>query len=246
MVKIIYKNRENKEIQSNDTIDFTKTATELVNFLKEFNMTVSVRLLNTLVRHEAPATYLLAYAQLSNKDYSELALKMESTEWKNIEHGLKQQTTEKVVNNRFKVYYGHAGTGKTTKAVAESDGSVVVMNENVTPKELVYDFTFENGQPVFVKSAFARAMEEGTTIVLDELNLAPFETIRFLQGVLDNKEQVTIGDTTFDIHPGFNVIGTMNHEVLGMDMFLPEPLVDRASDLVYFDLQPAQLVSLAI
>lgn len=248
MAKIEIIENLNKEISSNANegiVNVANLVKRLQDFLKEFNINLSIRLFNTLVNIDTPAEHLLNYALLTGRDYIDLSDKTNSKEWKIMESEIKSIKTDKKINTRFDLYFGSAGTGKTTQAIKEA-GQVVVMNENITPKELVFDFTFENGQPKFVKNAFARAMEEGKPIVLDEINLAPFETIRFLQGVLDNKEEVIVSDTLIKIKDGFKVIGTMNEEVLGMESFLPEPLVDRACVLKKFVLTPERLAELAV
>ena len=231
--------KEEKHSLSNSCIE------DLSNFLLEFNMNLSIRLLNTLVRVEDPEQYLINYALLTGRDHMELAQKCQSFEFKKINAAIKNTNTDKEINKRFILYFGHAGTGKTTKAMSEAK-TIVVMNENVTPKELLLDFSFEDGQPSFKKSALALAMEKGEKIVLDEINLAPFETIRFLQGILDNKEEVTVGHETFKIKEGFQIIGTMNEEVLGMESYLPEPLIDRAKEIVQFKLTTKRLKELAL
>lgn len=217
----------------------------LDNFLKEFSIPLSIRLLNTMANVKKPAEYLINYAMLTGRDYITLSDKIGSLEYKEIEAALNKIETKKKINQRLSIYFGNAGTGKTTTAIKEAKGDVVVMNESITPKELMFDFTFEDGKPSFTKSAFCKAMENGTTIVLDEINLAPFETLRFLQGVLDNKEEVTISGETIKIKKGFSVIGTMNETVLGTDYYLPEPLIDRCFEIKKFELSHKKLAQLA-
>lgn len=240
----------NKNIKINDSQPFNEKVqkeiiSNLINFMKEFDLQISARMLNTITKVEDINDYIINYAQLTGRDYKELAKKMESIEWEVIANGLKQIKTEKTINKRFTIYFGMAGAGKST-AAAKIAKDNVIMHENVTPKELLFNFNFKEGQPGFYESSFAKAMREGYTILLDEINLAPFETIRFMQGLLDNKEEVTVDGVTFTIHPDFHVIGTMNEEVLGVDFFLPEPLIDRAADLKRFTLSVDTLMEYAL
>lgn len=246
MPKFIYDDTIEEEILATDNVKVTEeTVEKLQNFLKEFNIDLSIRLLNTLVRVQNPTTYLFNYAQLTGKDVLSLSEKCNSDEYEQLEAALLLHKTSKRVNKRFKLYFGSAGTGKTTQALDETE-NIIVCHENITPKELVFEFNFKDGNPTFEKSAFCKAMENGEKVVLDEINLLPFETIRFLQGVLDNKTTVTVGDEIIQIKDGFEVIGTMNEEILGVENYLPEPLIDRAFEIKQFILTPKNLFSMAI
>lgn len=241
----VVEKKKNTQLGEVGVQNMVSLAERLTNFLREFNIDLSIRLLNTLVRVQEPALHLINVALITGRDHRALATKCESAEWKMIEEELKKVETEVKINKRFILFFGAPGTGKTTRAI-HMVPEVVVMHENITPKELLFDFDFVEGKPVFKKNALALAMEKGTGIVLDEINLAPFETIRFLQGILDNKETLTVGNITFQIKDGFHVIGTMNEEVLNMEHYLPEPLIDRAMEVKKFILTPEMLAKIAI
>lgn len=244
MPRFIYDDAVEEEILT-DKVKLTEESIEkLQNFLKEFNIDLSIRLLNTLVRVQNPTTYLYNYAQLTGKDTLSLSEKCKSDEYKQLETAITLHTTDKQINKRFKLYFGSAGTGKTTKALDETE-NIIVCHENITPKELIFEFEFKDGNPTFAKSAFCKAMENGEKVILDEINLLPFETIRFLQGVLDNKTTVTVGDEIIQIKDGFEVIGTMNEEILGVENYLPEPLIDRTFEIKQFILTPENLFNMA-
>lgn len=147
------------------------------------------------------------------------------------------------INNRFKLYYGSQGTGKTTQAMLETDNNVIACHSAMLPSDLMEDFTFTDGKAEFTPSALCKAMMNGTKITLDEINLLPFESLRFLQSMLDNKTQFEYKGHTIEIKDGFQIIGTMNLHVNGMTYALPEPLVDRAQDLKCFNLTAEQLLS---
>ena len=89
-------------------------------------------------------------------------------------------------------------------------------------------------------------MEQGKAIVLDEINLLPFDSLRFLQGILDGKSEIIYKGNVITIAEGFQVIGTMNLVVNGTVFNLPEPLVDRCSEIREFTLSAKQLLSALI
>ena len=111
------------------------------------------------------------------------------------------------------------------------------------PSDLMEDFNFKDGKAEFNPSALCRAMTEGKTIVLDEINLLPFESLRFLQSILDNKSEIVYKGHVIEIKDGFQIIGTMNLHVNGCVYALPEPLIDRASELRKFTLTAKDLLS---
>ena len=88
-------------------------------------------------------------------------------------------------------------------------------------------------------------MEEGQSIVLDEINLLPFDSIRFLQEILDGKTSFIYKGNTINIKDGFKIIGTMNLNLGGQTYPLPEPLVDRAEDIKEFILSDKSLADMA-
>ena len=89
-------------------------------------------------------------------------------------------------------------------------------------------------------------MENGDSIMLDEVNMLPFESLRFLQGITDGKESIDFKGHTINIHPNFRIYATMNLNVNGECIPLPSPLVDRAYDIVEFKLTADDLLSAVI
>jgi MoxR-like ATPase len=110
------------------------------------------------------------------------------------------------------------------------------------PADLMEDFVFVDGKATFKPSMLWRCMEEGKPITMDEINLLPFDSLRFLQGILDGKTEFQYKGNTVHIKDGFAVIGTMNLSVNGMVYGLPEPLVDRCSYMEKFKLTAEQLM----
>ena len=114
------------------------------------------------------------------------------------------------------------------------------------PSDLMEDFIFKDGNPDFNPSLLWDCMEQGKTIVLDEINLLPFDSLRFLQGIVDGKSEFYYKNRPVHIHEGFQIIGTMNLSLGGMVYGLPEPLVDRCSETKEFALTAEQLAKAII
>lgn len=223
----------------NDKINKIELASDIINFFIEFDYDVSTRFINTLVRFNNEndiKEYVINYFKLSgNRNCSLIVDKLKSDEWQKIANKLKNiSDTETKVNTRLEVYFGPQGTGKTTSAEKIADVTVVC-HSGMLPQDLVEDFEFESGQPSFNKSAFVDAAETGKTILLDEFNLLPFETVRFLQGVLDNKDEFEYKSRHIKIHKDFKVIATMNLYVNGIEYPLTTPLVDRCAEIKSFE-----------
>lgn len=232
-----------EEVESTPADILTQGIAKLIDFFSEFSFTPSFRFVNTLSHRLAESEksakeYVTNYFALMDNSYAnEINAKMKSAEFKSIMSSIKQYgETPKTVNSRFKVYYGSAGCGKTTKAMAEADNRCVVCNATMLPSDLMEDFCFENGQPSFKPSVLWECMEQGKTIVLDEINLLPFDSLRFLQGICDGKATFSYKNRPVTIAEGFQIIGTMNLTLGGMTYALPEPLVDRCADIKSFTL----------
>lgn len=211
---------------------------DFLNFFNDFNFTPSFRFLNTLVNLKNEA-YIGNYFALMNSPYADdVRAKVTSVEFQELEKKLFNMVPTKRINNRFSIYFGTQGTGKTTHALEETNNCCVICNSSMSPAEIMEDFVFDEGKPTFQWSEFARAMMEGRPITLDEINLLPFETLRFLQGLLDNKPSFMYKGREVHIKDGFRIIGTMNLVVNGCTFGLPEPLVDRCSEIREFKMMP--------
>lgn len=97
------------------------------------------------------------------------------------------------------------------------------------------------GQARFVKSLLWKAMENGWMILMDEIRLLSNDCFTFLQGICDGKEITQYKGELIRIKPGFKIIGTMNLKVNGVVYALPEPIVDRCSEIKFFDITPDYL-----
>ena len=225
-------------------------AQNIMNFFSEFHFEPSFRFTNSLMVQASKGfasvvRYVANYFELIDSPYAgSVSQKIKSPEFKQIYTDLAYLFTKaaRTINNRFKLYYGSQGTGKTYKAEREADFQIVC-HSGMLPSDLIEDFQFDDGKPGFHKSALRIAMEEGKKISLDEINLLPFESLRFLQGILDGKEEFTYKGDTIHIKDGFQVIGTMNLVINGATFALPCPLVDRAASLDKFELTSDMLAA---
>ena len=221
----------------------------LMDFFKEFEFEPNFRFVNTLAwmltkkKKSCATDYITSYFELIDSPYkNEVSAKIKSKEFKAILADMSKVAPTKTVNERFKLYYGSQGTGKTTIGQSESEGRCVVCNASMLPADLMEDFIFDEGKPSFKPSSLWECMENGKAIVLDEINLLPFDSLRFLQGVLDGKKEFNYKGKTVHINSGFMVIGTMNLSVNGMVYGLPEPLVDRCMEMKKFSLDAKALM----
>ncbi len=231
---------EQKEEPPMATNDQLKRAlNNMINFFKEFNFAPSFRFVNTLARKgiDEAKQYVLDYFYLMDSPYAEeVSHKIDSPEFNGILGDFFVREVTQAINKRFKVYYGAQGTGKTTQALEETANRCIVCNASMMPADLMEDFTFDDGKAVFHPSALAKAMEAGEPITLDEINLLPFDSLRFLQGIFDGKSEFLYKGNTIHIADGFKVIGTMNLAINGAVYGLPAPLVDRCEDIENFEL----------
>lgn len=222
----------------------------IIKFFSEFEFEPNYRFINTLgfkiaKNKTAARDYIVNYFSLTDNQYkNEVKDKIKSKEFDNILIDLSASPKpEKIINKRFKVYYGSAGTGKTTLAQSEADNRCIVCNASMLPADLMEDFCFEDGKPSFKPSVLWNCMTDGKPIVLDEINLLPFDSLRFLQGILDGKSEFDYKGRKVVIADGFQIIGTMNLAIGGMVYGLPEPLVDRCADMKEFKLTADMLKS---
>lgn len=220
---------------------------KLIEFFKDVEFEPNFRFVNTLALHsestQSARNYIISYFELSNNQFlNEIKEKTKSAEFNNLVNNMSGLTISNHINKRLKLYYGSQGTGKTTQGLKDSHNNTITCHSAMLPTDLLEDFSFVDGKATFKKSALWIAMEEGKPIMLDEINLLPFESLRFLQGILDNKDCIVYKGNTINIKEGFEIIGTMNLIVNGSVFNLPDPLVDRAYELVKFNLTAESLM----
>lgn len=224
----------------------------LQKFFSEFKFTPAARFVNTLARSEnvpAAKKYISSYVKLINNcDMNDIIEKCKSPEFEQIANDLLKYPPKNQINSRLNIYFGDAGTGKTTYTIKNNpDASVVPCNSSILPDELMrtFDFNDENGHPVFKPSVLQTAMKEGKTVIFDEINLLSFDCLRLLQILTDGKDEITYNNEKIEIKDGFKIIGTMNLTVNDQVYNLPEPLVDRCEEIKEFTLSTEQLADYA-
>ncbi len=218
-----------------------KALEKMQNFFSEFGFSLSHRFVNSFCYSTNKQNFVKNYFIIQDHPYAnEIADKIKSAEFKYICDTL-NSPEHKMINTRLKLFFGEPGTGKTTEAMKHSD-KCVVCSSDMLPADLMQNFAFDDGKAQFQKSDLWIAMETGSTIVLDEINMLPFESLRFLQGITDGKESFDYKGFNIKIHNGFNIIGTMNLNVNGSCLPLPAPLADRCSDIIEFNLDATTLI----
>jgi len=231
-----------------DTAKIESMMQRMIDFFSEFSFEPNYRFCNTFAcmcneSKAAAKKYVNCYFELTDNQYiAQINDKMNSIEFGQIISDFASIVPMKKVNKRFRLFYGSAGTGKTKTLMKECNGNSLVCHSAMLPSDLMEDFRFVDGKAEFTPSALQIAMTEGKPIGLDEINLLPFESLRFLQSILDGKEQIVYKGNVIKIADGFKVIGTMNLVVNNAVYALPEPLVDRAEMLEKYKLTAADLV----
>lgn len=233
--------------------EFEKVMEGFIDFFKEFDFEPSIRFIDTLAKtmrnkgQNAAINYIVrTFELMDSPDYLAIKEKLKSIEMKTLLLELHTLGVNKNINRRLAIYFGPAGTGKTTQALDEAENKVICCHSGMMPEDLLEDFDFNdvNGHPVYKPSALQNAMINGTKVVLDEINLLPFETVRFLQTLTDGKPSIIFKDQTINIKEGFKIIGTMNLKVGNQVFPLPAPLVDRAEELKRFSITKELLTDL--
>lgn len=223
---------------------------QFINFFKEFDFVPSLRFTNTFARilssegDKAAAEYIRNYFALCNHLHKmEIAEKIESAEFKTLVKKLQVYEPQSKINKIITVWYGAPGTGKTYKATHLTEGRCVVCNRDLQPNDLLEDFDFVDGKPVYKPSLLVYCAENGLPLTLDEANLCNNDVLGFLQGITDNKESFNYKDRVIHIKPGFKLYMTMNLVINGDTCGLTEALVDRAEEIQEFTLNGENLLS---
>ena len=215
---------------------------KLIDWFADFGVEISYRFVDTLLRTKNKKQYVLNYFKLSDHPaYNDIAAKITNSEFNQLMKNLNFVPTKPIVNTRLKIYFGPAGTGKTYKAQSEADYTILCSSD-MSCKDMLQIFDFDDGKATFNKTDLWVAIEEGKTVLLDEINLLNHDTLQFLQGLTDGKPTIDFLGHKIKVHPDFKVIGTMNLIVNGMKFPLPEPLVDRCFEIDEYTLTAKDLI----
>lgn len=216
---------------------------KLIDFFSEWKVDISLRYVNCLMLSADPQAYTRNYFYVQDHpDAMSIAERIKSPEFAKIVAALKASgPAPKPINTRLVIYFGAPGAGKTYKAT-ELTSKQIPCASDMLPADIVNNFTFTDGKPNFDPSDICKAMESGEQILLDEINLLPYPTLRFLQTITDNKESIDFKGRNIKIHPNFKIYGTMNLNVDGHPQPIPQPLADRAEEITEFVLTAEDLL----
>lgn len=204
-------------------LNFNPDGTELVNdrVLNNFYNTTTLQeakncFVDFMLLTFAPSDYI--------KHAEELFKSAEFEKLFNDKEHLKEYIEFEQMNKRLEIYFGGAGTGKTTTALNTHEGAHKIIASGTKDAETLFTF-FNPKDTTFKESALARAMEEGKPIVIDEILLYNDEVLTRLQGITDNSPEFMdeLLDKNITIKDGFKIIATMN-----LTRALPSALVSRA------------------
>lgn len=228
-----------------DKATIKQAINKMINFFSEFNFSPSFRFINSFAIAVNKKDYVRNYFMVQDHPYTtEIIDKIKSAEFSEIVNAF-DGLSPKPINTRFELFFGEPGTGKTTEAMTIAE-KCVVCSSDMLPADLMQNFAFNDGKAGFEKSDLWVAMEEGKAIVMDEINMLPFESLRFLQGITDGKETIDYKGHTIHIHEDFKIYATMNLNVNGQCIPLPAPLTDRAYEIREFKLSADDLLAAVI
>ena len=145
---------------------------------------------------------------------------------------------------------GDTSVGKTSLVsylAAVTGNRVVRVNnhEHTDIQEYIGSYTSDSsGKLVFKHGVLAEAMQTGSWVILDELNLAPTDVLEALNRVLDDNRELFIPETgeTIKASPGFRLFGTQNPPgTYGGRKVLSRAFKNRFIELHFDQLPPSEL-----
>lgn len=195
------------------------------------------RLLNSIYYEKKPEVFIVNSMQLVGFDEKLLEMakaKFSSREFKEIVKQIKSlKPSRDRMNKRLEIFYGPAGTGKTTKAVLEyPKAPKIVASASADPDDLFTRFNPETKK--YELTEIGKCMVAGEPIIIDEANLYNRVVLTRLQGITDETASIVDRGIEIKIAEGFKIIITMNLETNFGKFALPVPLVNRASRIENF------------
>ena len=218
-------------------------AQKVMTFCKDFEFKPDPRLINTL-RHLPNATeageFIVNTMELIGMPVEIIdsaTPKFKSPEWREIFAEMKAcPVSHGKINQRLAIYYGPAGTGKTTLAEQLYKCPKIIASPTQDPSELfTRNVVNDHGGVDLVLTEIGQAITEGKPIIIDEANLYQSVVLQRLQGVTDGGKSFVDNGREIEIADGFKVIMTLNLETNYGKTPLPNPLVSRAGEIVKMD-----------
>lgn len=233
------------------------------NFMLEFGVHTSPRLENTIAHKcreqgiRAGLAYLRSrYEVVDLMDYEVLKDKIQAEEMSDILKRMMWTNPDKVVNKHIELMYGPAGSGKTTKAVADAAARgyagkeefvpVVSLSNDMLTTDLMF-VTFVDPATNELKSCkthIALTVEGSDpdlkgepSAVVDEVNLGSNDVMKCFQAITDNKPGIVLPGTNIriEICESFKLWFTMNlYQDGGEIRPIPEPVADRCIDIIEY------------
>ena len=113
---------------------------------------------------------------------------------------------------RLFILMGETGVGKSYVVEKRYPNIITyACNSSLDPYSLCYYLADKDGTGLKpYETPFLNAVKNGGKVLFDEGNESPRDTLMFLQGLTDEKENVVIGDQLVKIHPEFRIIMTAN------------------------------------
>jgi len=210
----------------------------LIRLCDGFGFAIDPRTINTLKYADDPAAFIVKAMELEGfdetltKDAAKQCTNGEAVELFKAAKAAPSMSGR--INRRLEVFYGPAGTGKTTLALSENpNAKVMAGSAGLDPDDL---FTIiDPATKTWAKTDLALAMERGEPIIIDEINLYNAVVLQRLQAVTDNKSAIVDRGIELPIADGFKIVATMNLETNMGKTPLPDPLVSRCARIERID-----------
>jgi hypothetical protein len=120
--------------------------------------------------------------------------------------------------------YGFSRTGKSTLAHNLLNSERITFHSGMPLDDLIGGWTLKDGKTVWADGPAVRALRNGTTLQIDEINEIPMECKTVLYALMDKPAGITLPTgERIEAAPGYSVVGTMNPA----PNVLPEPVYER-------------------
>jgi hypothetical protein len=152
------------------------------------------------------------------------ALKLRAgSSWDTVFTELVETSVFPSVVNRLLIY-GFSRTGKSTIANRMLNSERITFHSGMPLDDLIGGWTLRDGKTVWADGPAIRALRNGTTLQIDEINEIPMECKTVVYALMDKPAGITLptGERV-EAAPGYAVVGTMNPA----PNVLPEPIYER-------------------